>query len=254
MSAAVATAGHNSQDPHAIARADVEQRIDAFIDGADIWEQRGDLDDDLAARANDFLAGARRLFKEAEEARKAEKAPHMEAAKAVDAAWAVLTARIEKVAAVVKPKLEAFMRRKQREAAEAKAAAEKRAREAENARLDAVADAALAETPSQRIAAEERADAHAAAVDAATHDAARAGEKPRVDSATGLATTRALRTVRRARIVSIAQALAHYRDRPEVEALILQLANAELRAAPTLRGVKQVPTVPGVAFDETQEL
>ncbi|HRE44058.1 MAG TPA: hypothetical protein PKY87_08815, partial [Terricaulis sp.] len=71
--------GHNSGAMFAEARADIEQRIATFLAGADVWSERETLDDDLASRANDFITGARKLWSVADNQRKAEKQPHLDA-------------------------------------------------------------------------------------------------------------------------------------------------------------------------------
>jgi len=249
-----ARAGHNSQDDFAAKRADIEERIAAFMQGADVWSGRAELDEALAARANDFLTGAKKLLKEAEDARKAEKDPHLKAAAAVDADWASVKSRIDKICDVVRPLLDRFLKAKAQREAEARRKAEEATRRAAEAARAAQADAEAAQSVSARIEAEERAAAHARAAEAAEAEAAKHAGPVRAESATGLANRRGLKTVRRARITSLAQALAHYRDRTELAALIEQMANAELRAAPTIRGAKQIPTIPGIEWIESEEL
>lgn len=246
----------NSTDPFAAARADIDQRYAAFAEAADIWAERSELDEELAERANDFLAGAKRLLADAERARKAEKQPHLDAGRAVDQSWDAIKTRIEKLVAVVAPKLAAYLRKKQEfERAEAEAARQ-RAAEAEAAANAAKLDAANAASASARIEAEERAAAQARIAETAKADAEDLSGPTRVESATGLANRRGLRTVRKARITSLPQALAYFatHNRAEIEELLLQLANAQARHAPTVAGQKRVPKIPGVEFVETQEL
>lgn len=247
-------AGHNSLDPLAAARADIEQRIGAFLQAGDIWEQRAELDDDLAARANDFVTGARRLWKEADDARKAEKQPHLDASRAVDDSWAPLLTRVEKIVALVKPKIDAFLRAKQEKQRQAEAEARRQQQEAEAAARAAAADAAAAQSASARIEAEERAEAAAKAAEIAEAQAKANSGPARVSSATGLANQRSLKTKRTPQITSLAMAVNHYRAEPELIALIEKFAARDLRAAPTIRGKKSIPTIPGVTWVETQEL
>lgn len=244
----------NSDDEFARKRADIDARIDAFLKGADIWAERKELDDELAARANDFLAGLKKLQREADEARKAEKKPHQDAARAVDDAWKLRTGRIERIIGIVRPLLDRFLRAKAEKERLAREEAERRRREAEEAARAAEADAAAAASASQRIEAEERAEAARRESEIAAAEAAKRAEPTRIESATGLANRRGLKTVRKARIVSLPLALAHYKDHADVADAILRLANAELRHAPVIEGVKQIPKIPGIVFDETQEL
>lgn len=244
----------NSDDPFAAVRADIDQRLATFARGADIYEQRGELDDDTAARANDFITGLKQLLKEAEDARKAEKKPHMDAAKAVDESWEAIKRRIEKVIGVVRPMLDRHLRRKEEERQKAEQQAREKARAAEAEARRAAEEAAKAASASARIEAEERAAEQQRIAAEAQQRAERAAEPVRVESATGLANRRGFKTVRRPRIESLPQALAHYRARPEVAELILQLAARELREAPTIKGVKQIPNIPGIAWDEHKEI
>lgn len=244
----------NSDDPFAAKRAEIDAALAKFMDGADIHTARDTLNEDTAARANDFLAGAKKLLREAEDACTRERAPHMAAAKAVSQTWAPIVSRLEKIIALVGPKLDAYLKAKQ--AAQRKAAEEaaRKQREAEDAARRAAAEAAAAENASARIAADEQAEAQERIAAEHAAKAQRLSAPARVQSATGLTNTRSLRTVYSARIVSLPQALAHYAKHQDVAALILQLANAELRHAPVVAGVKQIPAIPGVTFDKDQVL
>jgi hypothetical protein len=249
-----ATIGHNSGAQFADVRRDIEQRIAAFLKGGDVWAKREKLDDADAAKANDFITGVKKLASDAEKARVAEKEPHLESGRAVDREWKQIAERIDAIAAIVKPKLDAYLRAKQEEQRRAEAEARRLAAEAEANARAAAADAAAAETPSAQIEAEARARAHQEAADEAARQAERNAAPVRVGSATGLAHQRGFKTVRKPSIKSMPQALAHYRDEPDLEALILKLAARDLREAPTRRGVKQIPAIPGIEFVETQEL
>lgn len=249
-------AGDNSRDPHAKAYADIEARIAALASAGDVWESRVDFSETDAEKANDFITGAKRLKKEADEARKLEKEPHLQAGRDVDAKWKKFETRIDKIIAIVSPKLAAFLRRKQEEERAAAEAARREAREAEAAANAARMDAANAANASARMEAEERADEHARLAETKRADAEDLSGPTRVESATGLANRKGLRTVRRAQITSLPQALAYFstHNRVEVEELLLSLANAAARHGPTTAGVKMVPKIPGIAFVETQEL
>lgn len=247
-------AGHNSADPFAATRADIEQRIGTFMQGADIWEGREEIDAELEGRANDFLTGARRLWKEADDARKAEGRPHREAEKAVNEGWAPLLARVEKIAAVVAPKLDAWLKKKQAAQRKAEQEARERQRQAEEAARAAAADAAAAQSASARIEAEERAEAAAKQAEIAEAQARANSGPARASSATGLANNRALRTTRTPQITSLAMAVQHYKAEPELIALIEKFAARDLRNAPTVRGVKRIPAIPGITFVEDQKL
>lgn len=246
--------GHNAAPAHAEKRADILQRLQKFLEGADIWAARDALDAETAPRARDFLAGAKKLQREADDARKEEKQPHSDAAKAVDDYWWGVIERIGAVADVVAPKLEAFLREEKKRAAEAKAEAERQRAELEAQARARAADAAMAQSESARIQAEADAKEMTRQAAAAETAARKAAGPVRVGSATGLANRVGLRTRRTARITSVPLAFAHFRAHPDIEALLVRLANAEMRAAPTLDGVKQLPAIPGVEWVEEEGL
>jgi len=234
--------GHNS-------RAYFADRLNDFATGADVWNKRNTLDRDTAPRARDFLAGLKKLSKEADEARKAEKDPHTAAAKAVDEAWKPTMASIDRLIAGIEPKITEWLREEKRKADAAKAIAERARMEAEAAARAAAEDAARAQTEAGRIAADAaRAEAERRAARAAREERA-AGGPVRLESATGLARAAGVRVTRRARIVSVAMALAHYRARPEVAELVERLANADIRAA---KGVSI--EIPGVEIVTEESL
>lgn len=241
---------------HAAAMADVEKRLAAFSKAADVWAQRNDaeIDDDLAARANDFITGLLKLRSEADAARKAEKQFWLDGGRDVDNRWAPLITRALRLADVVKPLLAAHLRKKEAAARVAREAAEKRQREEEEAARAAEIDAASKRRASDRIAAQERADEHRVAADAAAAEAAALAGPVRAESTTGMANRRGLRTVLLPSITSLPQALAYYRSEAEVRALIERLAARDLRDAPTIRGVKQVPQIPGIAWIEEKKI
>lgn len=216
--------GHNS-------RAYFADRLNDFAKGADVWNARPTLDADTAPRARDFLAGLKKLAKEADEARKAEKEPHALAAKKVDDDWRPTLSSIERLIGGVEPKIAAFLREEKRKADEAKAAAEKAKREAEAAARAAAEDAARAQTEGARIAAEARQAEAERQQKEAERAERRADDSVRLESATGLARAAGLRTTRKARIVSLPLLFAHYRNHPDVAETLLRLANADIRAA-----------------------
>lgn len=255
------TPGANSDDPHAKALNEAREASDAFLKGAVIWEKRGAMTDaelaqvdldDLGARLNDFLTGSRRLWMRTDNARKAEKKLHDEAGKAVQAKWNPLLVKLDAVSGIAR-KLAARIltlqeTRAREAAAKAKAeqlAAEERARQAEAA----VAQAATVE---DKLNAQEIADAEREAATFSAQEVEQFSAPPRLGSATGVASRRALRTVVSARIISQARVLAHYRDHVKVGELLIQLAEAEYRAAPTVAGVKQIPEIPGVEWHSEQ--
>lgn len=245
---------HNSGDVHAAAYAEISDTIAAFLKGADVWAKRESFDERDAEKANDFITGAKQLKSRADKARAAEKKPHLEAGREIDARWGAVADKIDKIIKPVAAKLEAFLKAQREAQAKAQREAEDRAREAEEAKRAAEADAAKAETPSAQIAAEERANQLAFEASVAQGEARQLAGPARVDSATGLANRRSLKTVRKPAIASLPQALTHYRAEPELAELILKFAARDLREAPTIKGAKKIPTIPGIRWDETEQL
>lgn len=255
------TLGDNSDDEHARALADLRKRFDAFLDGAETWAKREaeKLADDqlaeLAPRANDFLEGLRKLFSDGEKGRKAEKDIHLKRAAAdVDARWHSITKKIEPLTVAAKRIVEEQLKREKQRREKAAAEAEAERVAAAEAKRKAEAEAAAASSVREKLEAAERAEQAEEAARIAADKAAAATSKPRVASATGAGRSRSLRIKRSAIIASLPAVFNHYRDRPEVAALFVQLAERDLREAPTIRGVKQVPNIPGIQWAESEEL
>lgn len=245
MNAEPAALGHNNPPQSDFEKFDA--KLKEWLAAADVWAGRAELDAELAPRARDFIDGVKKFGRKADDARKAEKEPHLAASREVDARWKSITDAAAKIAAIVEPKLLAFMKaeqkkaddaRREAEAIAAKAAAEKKAAE------DAAAKAA---TASARIEAERKAE-EAAQVEQTAQRAAETGPV-RVESATGLARSAGLKTIRKARITDIKRALLHYSADPKLREIVLQLANADIRAS---KGGEI--NIPGVAVDEEQGL
>lgn len=245
MTEEIAGQGHNNPPQSDFEK--FEAKLKEWLAGADVWAARAELDADLAPRARDFIDGVKKFGRKADDARKVEKEPHLAASREVDARWKSITDAAAKIAAIVEPKLLAYMKAEQKKADDARREAEARARAAEDAQRRAEADAATARTDSARIEAERTAQVAAQVVEAEQKAAAAA--PVRVESATGLARAAGLKTIRRARIVDLNRALLHYRGDPKLRDLILQLANADIRDA---KGGDI--NIPGVAVDEEQGL
>lgn len=202
-------------------------KVRDFSDAAAEWKESGAIDDkETAEKAGDFLSGARKLFKEIEEKRKAEKQPHLEAGRTIDAEFKKLTSAIETAVAWVKKPLEAYMQEQERIDRERKAEEERKAR----AEAEAAARAQAEAEARNDIMGQEEAKAAAEEAQQRQQEAQKV-ETAKVGSATGGGRRTAMRTERKAQIESVNLAFAYYRDRPEVTALLVQLANADIRAA-----------------------
>ena len=196
----------------------------------DVWVMRVPAieDEEQAGKARDLLAKLTARIKEAEDARVAEKEPHLAAGRAVDARYKPVGAMLSACVQPIKTLLGAWLKREQAridaEKAAARAEADRLAREAEAARKAAEAAGKVAAA----VAAEQAAErAQAAAVVARQAEAAR----PQVVSASGGARKASLRVTYAARLVNFPIACRRYANHPEVVAVLEKLASAEARAA-----------------------
>lgn len=166
-------------------------------------------------KVKDLVDNAKRLAKSMDESRKMAKAPHAQAAEAVDAAYKPLIDSVDAAARAVNKLVESWV------------IAEKRRAEAEAAEARRKAEEAAAEADPFLDDAEEAATAQAAAAIAET----RAVAARQVTSAAGISKASSLRTVRSA-VVTDAKALAcFYAEHPDVLAAATKCANAAIRAA-----------------------
>ena len=235
--------GHNSGTdlPYDLTKFQpLEMRAREIADAGADWITLPKIEtEEQAQKGNDFLAQVKKIEKDAEAERKAQKAPHDARAKAVDAAFKLLLDPLGKIAGPVKAKLLAF--------AEVKAEAERleKARQAEEARKAAEEAERLKAQAEQRGDVFGQAEAEAKAKDAQKMAKAAAKEtKTQVKSATGGGRTMAVRSVKRAKITSINVAFAHFRDHPNpdfrasLESTLIRMAEGELRRAD---GPEQIP-------------
>jgi hypothetical protein len=225
--------------------AELADKARNMADVAGSWKDAGEITTrEQAQQANDFLSGARKLFKDIEERRKLEKKPFYEAGRAIDAAFGEVRETVERAAGLVKPLVEAFLRAEE---------AKERARRAEEKR-QAQAEAEQAEQARKQaevrndILGQQEAEKRAVAAREAEAEAQKA-QSTKLDSATGGGKRTALRTRRYAEITNVNQAMLHYRAHPEMTDLLLRLANAELRAA---KG--KAITIPGFDIQEERKL
>lgn len=247
MDTALPPRTHNNPPPYDPAVLDaLRPPVTAFAETAGQWLDLGEIKtEEDAARLNDFLAGARKLSKQIDEARVAQKKPHDDAAKAVQSAFSPMADVVAKSADKVKPMMTRWLQR-QKEAAEAerRAAAEEAAR----IRREAEEQARLASMRNDVVA---EAEAEAKAKEA--EKAAKAAEKEvkvNVGSATGGARTTGLRTYRKAVIEKFTLACMTLKDEPELIATLERLATARIRAA----GWPKDGDLPGFNIIEEQKV
>lgn len=185
-----------------------------------------------AGRCKDFLGQVNSEIKLLEAARKAEKQPHIDAGKQVDAKYAAPKTILENAKKLIEPKLRAWLieaENKRREEAAHKAELARVAAEEAKAKAQ---EAAKAQTVASHVDAE--------AASKAAKDAVKAAEAEERKTAqvrgevTGKASS--LRSRKVAVLDHVGDALAHYRNHPDLVELVTKLANAELR-----HGAERVP-------------
>jgi hypothetical protein len=219
-------------DPDVLAKH--TQAASALAAEAAPWLNKGEVESDAEAQQlTDVIAKARKLYKDAEDARKAEKQPHMDASKAVDTAFAVAVSALEKTAASLKPIITKWLQKveaeKQAEAARQAEIARKAKEEA-----DRLAAQAAASNDAMAAAQAEAAQKEAAKLD---KDAARAGKaKAAVGSATGGGRSMALRTVKKGRMDNKNLVYRHFMDHPDLVGVLQRLTDAAIRAGETVPG------------------
>jgi len=212
-------------------------RVDELVANADRWKTERPVieSDDVAGKAQAFLDQLRSCAKEIEATRKAEKQPHMDAAKAVDQVFKPQMDRLTAAANIIKGLLTEFLRKKEdeRRAAEAeqRRIADEAARKAEDA-------ARAASSVDQQVAAQKaREDASAAAAEA-DHIARTRSQ------VTGQGRTVSLRSRKVGVIVDQGKVYRKFRDHPSVIEVLQKLVNAEVRGG---------RSIPGVDIREEQE-
>ena len=217
------TAGHNNPPPDAVFGMTIDDLFSLLSDTL----AGGEVSNDAQEAAIDaILEDFRATGKDADKARVAEKKPHDDAAKAVQAKWKPIIDKADAGAGACKSALTPYRTAKQRAKDEAAAAARKEAEERAEAARQALKTADDLEA---KFAAEQQIEQAAKLVAVAN----------KIDrSATGL------RTTWEAEITDRKAALLHYLTRaPErFEALIQQMADEDARTT-------RAP-VPGVTFIE----
>lgn len=203
----------------------------------------GPIDDNNAQECRDHVGYGVKLAKEIDGQRDSEKRPHLEAGRAVDAAYKPLLEAVDDIQKALKTRLQAFIVARENEARRVAEEARRVALEAERAAREAEAeeDAFLAATaPSV--------DVEAAVMDAKVADA-QVLAASRVSSAAGGFAATSLRTKRSAKVTDWAALAAHYLGTNEVRDLLERMANADLRHA------KGAPiSIPGVEVVEERVL
>lgn len=190
-------------------------------------EAFGEVSDANAQMIRDHIGYGGKLARDIDAKRDEEKRPHLEAGRAIDAAYKPLVTGCEEGVKALKRKLAAFLDAREREArrlAEEKARALREAEEAaRQAEAEPEDDPFLAATAPTVDLVAVHAEAKLAEVQALA-----AG---RVSSAAGGFSAAGLKTVRKARITDWGALAAHYLASGELRACLEKLANADIRHA-----------------------
>jgi hypothetical protein len=210
------------------------QKVEDLYGEARLWldgqpvESQAHADD-----LSNLLNMLRQAEKEAEAARKAEKEPHLEAGRQVDAKYKPLTDRCKLATDGIKKALTPWLERQE---AEKRAAAEKARQEAEE-KARAAQEAARAAREAADLAQAEEASRLADEAQKAQKVAAKA-EKSHASASGGIGKAVSLRTVVEVELTDPNAAIRHYWSRayPEFAALMTQLAERDARA-----GAREIP-------------
>lgn len=206
--------------------------LDRF-DGVEINEQ-------LAAELNDFMAVARNTNKEAEKDRKLIKEPFLQGGRDVDARFKPVTTRLSEMLAKAKSILTPYVVEQQRIAEEIK----RKAREEAEAKARAAELLAEDEIVGEMVKQEAEDSAKIASIaDAQAENAGRVG------SASGYARTASVRSYWDASISDARAAAIHYCDHPKVQDVIIALAQADMRGDKS-KSIK----ITGIQFTERKEV
>ena len=219
--------GHNrppAVDPDTIAWA--QAAASQWSDAAGEWLDRGSISSaEEASKIKDYLDGARRVYKQVDTARKDAKQPHMDAAAAVEKAFKSALLTIENTIAKLKPMQTDWLQREEARIAAERAAAQRRAKEAEEEaerlRLEAEARNDVVGITAAAMAAEEA---------AAQAKAAERDRPARIESATGGGKATGLRHQRYVVIENWTLAFMAVRDVPAVREAIEAALNARVRS------------------------
>ena len=244
-----AVAGGNSPPPY---REETVKEHDAkaseFLDAAGEWLALQEItSEEQASQLNDFISGLKKRRTQTDNDRKADKKPHDDAGKTVQAAYSPILEKLKRAIDRVTPMQTAWLTKqdeiRREEARKAEEAARKAAEEAEQK----AAQAASRNDISGEVEAEEAAKAAAAA----QKDAERAAKsRANVKSATGGGRTTSLRTYVTAEVTNPRAAFMHYAENPDLLACMKTLAEREARAA----GFDaEKDTIPGVKLTVTRK-
>ncbi len=224
-----APAGHNLPNKFDL----IHEQINDLYTEAQHWLDGEEIDNEQSAEAiGKLLKMLRDAGKEAKTAHDTEKAPHREAATAVDDRYRPLTSRVKLATDACKKALAPWLVKKEQ------------AQEAEAARLREIADAEAQAAQAARAAAASDDLAARAAAEQATEEAKRAerqaayAEKQRPTTKAGSGRAVSLRTIRRPVLKDPVEAARFFwkRERAEMESFLLTLAERYVNAKKPVEG------------------
>lgn len=215
-------------------------RASELVATANRWatERPEITDDQTGDDCDSFLTQIKEILAAYEEARKAEREPLLEAGKEIQSRYAVLVAPLQKVREILKPRLSAWNKLKQKRLDEEAAAKRKEAEEAERvaAAKQKTADEAMKTEGSDAIGAAVVADEAAKEAEDLAKQAVVAGRQKASTKGDLSARSTGLRKTWFAELTNVNKALRYYGYREEVKELMVKLASAEARS-----GVREVP-------------
>jgi hypothetical protein len=206
----------------------LQEEIDDAVEQALAFLKQTTIADQISAdKAGNWRQRLLDLGKKADKEREAEKRPHDEAAKAVQAKWKPSIDKAADAANTIRDALTKWMREeeaKRRAAAEAKAREENERRQ----RAQEEREKALAAAPGLADILPPVETAPVVAAEPVVHVGGQRGRKT------------ALRTVTRFIVVEYEAALAHLKHHPEVRAAVEKVAAAQGRAGVAVPGVSRI--------------
>ena len=218
-------------------------RLKEFSEASADWLKLTEIEtEEEAAALTDQITGLRALNKEIDAERVAQKKPHDDAGKAVQAAFAPLIETVDRTVKKLLALQAGFLKKKQAEEDARKKAELEKARLEKEAAEKALAEAKAKGDIAAEIAAEEAEKAAAAAAKAASRT-----ENAKVGSASGAGRTIALRTVKEAAIVNPRAFFLAVQEDAEIMEALQRVANRMVRASDYEDGA-----VPGIKVVLTQ--
>ena len=212
-----------------------DKRVADLIEAANKWAEQHPVieTEDVAAACVDYLGQLDAQWKEFDGKFREEKKPHEDALQVIRTRWHPRLERLDICRRAIRPLERAWLRLKDLRLRQEREAAEREAADAQR-RADQLAEQAKGGGPgtvTNMIGAREAAQE----ADRARQAVAAVPQRAQVRGNLG-GRTRSLRSVWRADLVVIEEALGHYKSHREVKDLLTRLANADARA-----GVRWIP-------------